>query len=112
MRPLQGMIKELCELDGGSLLGYYVKGHVDKAEFLAELDFDYEVAGTEQEVKHLYVRNVPAGTGDGEMEMLPATPGKRGAYKITLLDLEARAIRNARTRMDLPATEKEEDNAK
>jgi hypothetical protein len=92
----------MIELDGSGVpMGYYARGHVDKAAFVEAADWDYEVTCTVEEVEHVWYRNVPAGDSDGGMVMLLTKPG-RGAYPVTQIDLEARAIRDVRARLGLP----------
>jgi len=98
-RPLEGLIETMSEFEGGpDPLGYWMRGHVDKAEFAAEvraycaeLDgkadwwdrFPYEAV----HVEHTYYRNVPVGPDfPGQMLMYPCDAPGRGAYPVTFID--------------------------
>lgn len=95
-RPLEGRIEASAELDGSSdPMIFWIKGHVDKAEFAREVNKEYELDYTVEEVNHTYVRLVPVGAGRRDMYMLPAKPG-RGAFPVTQIDADAVGARRAR----------------
>jgi len=99
-RPLQGLIEAMREYEGGpDPMIYWTKGHVDKAEFAAEVRvYCAEIQGTEwwdrfpygaEHVEHTYYRNVPVGRGyPGEMLMYPCDGPGRGAYPVTAIDID------------------------
>ena len=81
-------------------MAYYVRDHVDKAEFAAEVvrycsddgglsrwwdRFPYAATN----VDHVYYRNVPVGRdAPGEMIMVKCHGPARGAYPVTEIDLD------------------------
>jgi len=88
-RPLQGLVEELWEFEGCSVLGYWTKGHVDQAEFVQEIQSEYERECLQQRVQYTYARYVPVGPEDpGLMLMYPGVERGRGAFPITYLDLD------------------------
>lgn len=100
-RPLEGRIETMGEFEGSSdPMAYWTKGHVDKAEFAAEVrrwldelkhipDWWDHFPYTEANVEHVWYRNVPAGREfPGQMVMLPCDGPGRGAYSVTVIDID------------------------
>jgi len=100
LRPLEGKIEVMKEFEGGpDPMAYWTRGHVDKVEFAAEVrtwldeqhgivDFWDHFPYTENDVAHVFYRNVPAGPDfPGQMLMYPCKPG-RGAYPVTIIDID------------------------
>lgn len=84
---LRGRVNEIREFEGSSVLWYMADGHVPPVDFVAELEREFQMAALEEDVEHIYIRNVPAGgRGDGMVMYLADGPG-RGAYKATILDV-------------------------
>lgn len=78
-------IEIVYELEGGPM-GYRIKGHVDKAEFVAAVHREWKTHIEVCDVRHCHVRNVPVGRErPGEMIIMECKPG-RGAYAITCTD--------------------------
>ena len=99
-RLLEGLIETLNEFEsGGNPLNYFTKGHVDKQEFAAEVrcwcaeldgkaDWWDSTDYNEEDVEHLYWRNVPAGRDmPGCFLVYPCDGPARGAYKVTAIDI-------------------------
>lgn len=100
-RPLQGLIETMREFEGGpDPLTYFTKGHVDKAEFAAEVraycgelegkgDWWDSTGYTAGDVEHVWYRNVPAGREfPGGMIMHRCDGPGRGIYPATEIDIE------------------------
>ncbi len=81
--------KPLREYEGGSKpMAYYARGHVDRAEFLAEVrEWWGGLSGdaTAEHVRHERYRCVPTGQ-KGEHLIVPTQQGTRGASPVTIVD--------------------------
>lgn len=80
-------VKLLSEWDDGSPNSYYCDGHVEKEEFIAGLDYEWELTCDESAVRHAYHHFVPTPQEDWVgMLVEKATPG-RGNKKVTVVDV-------------------------
>jgi len=88
MRPLEGRIEAIDEVEGGPVpLLYIAYGHVDKREFVLEMLCEFDAVILPEHVMHTYVRNVPWHGPDGWVSvMYPAKMPGRGAYPITCIE--------------------------
>lgn len=87
LRPLEGYLESVRDIEGGPPVWYMMRGHQDKSEFVIEVEIEYGRKISPDNVKHAYVRNIPTGKDNpGLMIMKPSKPG-RGAYPITYVDL-------------------------
>ena len=85
---LYGRVDAVQEFEGNSLVGYCIRGHVDPAEMVAAIEFDYGKCYDAARVKQTYARNVPVGRDrPGEMVMYTDVKPGRGTYEITYLEL-------------------------
>lgn len=88
-------IEELREAgeDGGDLMGYYTRGHVDRWNF-AECANKYSGARSDwdrrhvdaRDVQHIWWRTVPMAGQPGCRQFLVAQPKARGAFAVTVWD--------------------------
>lgn len=84
--------------DGGDLMGYYARGHVDRYLF-AQAANAFSGADTEWDrrhvrsakVRHEWWRTVPMAGDPGFSQFLSAEPHSRGAYPVTVCDEVAQA---------------------
>ncbi len=80
-------IETLHEVGGGPLVGYYAKGHLDKEEFIKELEIQHEVVDLEKpppdDVVHGHIRFVPNNV-DGGMIIETGRAGSKGAFPATV----------------------------
>jgi len=83
---LLGQLEIANEFDGGSILGYQTRGHVDKKEFIDALEYDYGMTCEEVHVFHRYARNVPYA-GTKQMFVQFCKGQARGVYLITEVDI-------------------------
>jgi len=95
-----GPLEQLREAgeDGGDLMGYYMRGHVDRYEFAQAVNaetgaspgFDYrycdggDMPGRLHGAEHVWWRTVPIGGQPGFTQFHQAVPGSRGAWKATV----------------------------
>jgi len=88
-RPLLGLVEALHEFEGGpDAMWYWIRGHVDKGEFLRELRLEYgQMAGIE-DVHHSYSRFVPVGPQTPGLMTVMQTRRGRGAFPVTMLDAD------------------------
>lgn len=63
-------------------LGYYCKGHIDKEEFVSEVEWGYEERINPTEVEYQVVRCVP--NPEGGFFLHDANLGTRGAFPVTI----------------------------
>lgn len=86
--------------DGGSLMGWYVRGHVDRWQFAEAVNryndlprhskgWDRRWCNAEKCV-HVYWRTVPIG--DGFSSFQEAQPASRGAWKATVYYIDADSL--------------------
>jgi len=100
-RPLEGLIETMREYEGGpDPMTYFTRGHVDKAEFAAEVcQYCAELDGwadwwdrteyTAADVDHAWYRNVPVGReSPGQMLMHRCKGPGRGIYPVTEIDIQ------------------------
>lgn len=76
-------LESVYELEGGPLMSYHVRGHVDLAEMAAAA----QARNTEDrlgEPRHTYWRLVP--WGGGGMQIFESRPG-RGAFPVTVVEV-------------------------
>ena len=86
--PLKGRVEQVHEFEGYSVLGYLAHGHVDKAQFCAEVLAEFEEDYPEERVQHEYARNVPVGRDSPGMQTMYFGVKKgRGAFAVTHIDL-------------------------
>ena len=84
---LSGFVQAVDEFEGYGLMGYYIKGHVDPAEFVAAVRYDYGKDYDATKVRQTYARNVPVGRDrPGEMVVYFDKQPGRGAYPVTWLE--------------------------
>lgn len=89
-RELEGYIKTVVEFEGYGTLWYMTRGHVDKAEFAAETNLEYETNYTVEDVLHGYAHNCPVGPDMPGVYTIDLAKGKgRGNYPITYIDVNA-----------------------
>lgn len=88
-------IREAGE-DGGDLMGWYTKGHVDQDIFVSEVKKysgyeSYSDFKTPRKtgVKHVFWRNVPMRGQDGCFMFQAAKEGERGAYPVTAFEFSS-----------------------
>jgi len=86
--PLKGRVERVREFEGCSVMGYLAHGHVDKAQFCAEVHDEFEEDYPADRVRHEYARNVPVGRDSPGMQTMYFynEPG-RGAFAVTHIDL-------------------------
>lgn len=89
--------------DGGDLMGYFARGHVDRYQF-AQAANAFSGADSEWDrrhvraakVRHEWWRTVPIAGEPGFTQFLSAEPHSRGAYPVTVCDeLAQAALRQA-----------------
>lgn len=74
---------------------YMVRGQVDKRDFVRELQREFGLTAQLEDVNHAHARLMPAGSQmPGVMTIMLSDPG-RGAFPITILDANARSLREA-----------------
>ena len=91
LRPEIEDLREAGE-DGGSLMGYFARGHFDAVTF-AEAANKYSGAAYGDDRRHVYAKDVVqvwyrtcqmAEQPKGTMEFRPTEPGAKGAWKATV----------------------------
>lgn len=89
-------IAELREAgsDGGSLMGYYCRGHADRWAFAEACNHytgaveSYDVRYVKADrVRHVWWRTVPISGDPGHSAYHDAEPGSRGAWQATVADV-------------------------
>lgn len=106
VEPSSIEIEDLREagLDGGGLMGFYCRGHVDRYLFAkaandasgARTDWDRRHVRAE-EVHHIWWRTVPIAGEPGMSRFVDAEPHSRGAWAATVwTGIQDRHIRQAR----------------
>ena len=87
MNTLRGRIEEVPEFEGYGVLWLMVRGHVKKNEFIQEVEREYGLRLSEDDVIFTFARNTPVGVDRlGEMVINLTEPG-RGAYPVTYVDV-------------------------
>jgi len=70
-------------------MAYWVRGHVDKAEFAREVNLEYRVdCYTADDVEHTYYHNVPIGRNWPKDYTIYESERGRGAYAVTVIDVD------------------------
>jgi len=85
LRPLLGQILTINELEGCEIMGYYIKGHVDKTDFAFEMSEENDLICDEENIIHTYCRYTPVRDLDCMMMLFVNEPA-RGAFEITHID--------------------------
>ena len=88
MRPLEGRIEAIYEVEGGPVpMAYITKRHVDKDEFAREVLCEFGAVASMEHVEHIYARNTPWRGPDGwVMVMYQLMEPGRGAYALTSVE--------------------------
>jgi hypothetical protein len=83
-----GSFQPIFEFEGGAnVVGYMAHGHIEKREFLDCVLKDTGGLWAENDVRHVYQRNVPVAHQPGSMVMVECAGPARGAYPVTLVDV-------------------------
>ena len=86
-------IEELVEAgaDGGDLMGYYCRGHVDRHLFAQHANWysgaaqGYDVRWVDgAKASHQWWRTVPVAGEEGHVRYMEAVPGSHGAFPVTV----------------------------
>ena len=84
-RPLLGQLMTINELEGYDIMGYFMRGHVDKTDFAFEMLEENDLVCNEEDIIHTYARYTPVRSLD-DMMMIFVNEPARGAFKITHID--------------------------
>ena len=81
-------IESYIEFEGtGRVMGWYAKGHVDKARFRDAVEAEWGYDYPPEDVKHTYMRYVPAGPDFEKVMLILLCDGPaRGAFAVTHLE--------------------------
>jgi hypothetical protein len=86
LRPLEGLVEQVFEFEGATVAWYLAKGHVDKGDFVCEIDLMFDGYCQEEDIKHAYARNVPVGPEMPGATTLYLSEPDRGAYPVTYVE--------------------------
>jgi hypothetical protein len=86
LRPLEGLVEQIYEFEGATVIWYLAKGHIDKGDFVCEIALMFDGYCQEEDIKYAYARNVPVGSDRPEETVIYLDEPGRGAYPITYVE--------------------------